>query len=293
MAHPNTVGHAEMYYAIVPSLLDALSEDKPQPVRNSETSIRFNSGNETQRLSFTPEGTLHAFTLAFSFKTSGTGTLASVVTSNNDTLSVFLDADGKLSYKSAKTVAAINDNMWHNVVLTHYHAWGRTLLYVDGNLAVGNNSISERFAPVKFHINDFVKAPQSIEFRELFLYRAGMCSEEISALNSQKMLKSSLELYVPLQGNAADGNVNLNNLAQSLNVVKLERSVGTDGLSHILNESKAKEITVFSISGVKMMHSSDFSTAINYQDTLPHGVYIAKILTDSGSVLSSKFIVRR
>ena len=43
--------------------------------------------------------------------------------------------------------------------------------------------------------------------------------EEITAMNNGKMLKSSLELYAPLDGGAASGEATFANLAQSTNKI--------------------------------------------------------------------------
>ncbi|MDR0700017.1 MAG: family 43 glycosylhydrolase, partial [Tannerella sp.] len=112
-AHPNTAGHAEMFYALTPSLLDALADGKPQPVRNGNVSLTLTKTNPVKRIAFTPENILHSFTLAFAFKTTGTGTVASFVTAAGDTARLTLGDDGKLTYKSQTSAAALNDDAWH------------------------------------------------------------------------------------------------------------------------------------------------------------------------------------
>ncbi len=232
-AHPNTAGHAEMFYAVVPSLLDAIAAQKPQPVRNGNTSLAFNKTNTTKRIAFTPEGTLHSFTLSFTFKTTGTGTLASFITAEGDTAHLALENNGKLTYKTQPSANALNDGNWHTVSLTHYYAWGRTRLYIDGALIPRSYGINEKLVATRFYLNDFNNAPQSIEYRDLFLFRAGMCTEEISALNNGKMLKSSLEIYAPLNGNAPTEEGILNNRAQSLNSLQIEEKEILTGLNEI------------------------------------------------------------
>jgi lysophospholipase L1-like esterase len=218
-AHPNTAGHAEMFHALVPSLPDALAEGKPQPVRNGTVSLALAKTNSLKRIAFTPENILHSFTLSFAFKTTAAdGMLASFITAAGDTVRLALGGDGKLDYKAQPSAAALNNGSWHTATLTHYYAWGKTQLYIDGARSA---EVSERLAPVQFYLNDFGRAPQSVEYRELFLYRAGMCAEEVNALVGGKMLKSSLEIYAPLDGSAAK-EVTLKNLAQSLNVLTIE-----------------------------------------------------------------------
>ena len=226
-AHPNTAGHAEMFYAVVPSLLDAIAAGKPQPVRNQTASLALTKGTRAQSITFIPEDTLHSFTLTFSFKTNDAGTIASFITQGGDTVLLQINTQGKLAYKTYSTTpvressVVVNDGQWHTVSLTHYYAWGNTLFYLDG-VKVNTRSILEKQVPVKFYINAFEDAPQQIEYRELFFHRAGMCTEEIQALYQGKMLKSSLEIYAPLNGDASEEQGIVNNLAQSLNTLALE-----------------------------------------------------------------------
>ncbi|MDR1682810.1 MAG: GDSL-type esterase/lipase family protein [Candidatus Symbiothrix sp.] len=287
-AHPNTAGHAEMFYSIVPSLLDALAAEKPQPVRTGNTFLTLEKNNTVKRIAFTPEGTLHSFTLSFSFKTTGTATLASLVTAAGDTARLVLDANGKLAYKTLISTTAGNDGAWHTAVLTHYYASGHTLLYIDKE-RIARPTIREKLLPVKFFLNDFDAAPQTVDYRELFFYRAGMCTEEIAALQDGKMLKSSLEIYAPLDGGASAGQGALNNLAQSLNAPSLEWKNATGLRETDFNKNgKVKEIAIYSLAGRLLFHTTN--PHFDYNTKLPTGVYIAKVLTTQG-VESSKQIV--
>jgi hypothetical protein len=68
-------------------------------------------------------------------------------------------------------------------------------------------------------------------------YRAGMNANEISALNTGNMLKSSLEMYSPLDGLNINSGDPLVNLAQSTN--KVQRiSIATGNNSIGLNDVK-------------------------------------------------------
>jgi lysophospholipase L1-like esterase len=228
-AHPNTAGHAELFYAVVPSLLDALAAGKPQPVRDTTSFIRLEKTDKIRRIALTPENVLHPFTLTFSFRTTSTGTLASLLSPSalsEEPLpsALKIGSDGMLAYETATMLgkltsqAPVNDGKWHQVSLTHYHAWGRTFLYVDGAPATGA-TMSERLAPVLIFLNDAADPLQAVDLRELFLHRSAMCAEEVQALHAGKMLKSSLEVYSPLSGGAAaaaEGEAP-ENRAQSLN----------------------------------------------------------------------------
>lgn len=240
-AHPNTIGHAEMYYAIVPSMMDALAAGKPQPIKNNTTNITLDNNSELTRIAWKPENTAHSFTLTFSFKTTSTGTLASFVSENQSFAQLKIDTDGKLYYETESVLSklsstkSVNDRQWHQISLTHYYAWGRTFLYIDG-VQMTNTTIVEKLVPVQFYLNDFDQTIQTVDLRELFFHRSAMALEEIVALHSGKMLKSSLEIYAPLDGNAANDEMKLMNTAQSLNTLKFEKRTLSSVQNLDLNE---------------------------------------------------------
>jgi hypothetical protein len=287
-AHPNTAGHAEMFYAIVPSLLDAIAAGKPQPVRNGNTSLALTKTNLVKRIAFTPENLLHSFTLSFDFKTTAAGTLASFVTAAGDTVRLALGDDGKLTYKTQTSSAALNDGAWHTATLTHYHARGFTQLYIDG-ARITRPTISEKLFPVRFFLNDFDQAPQSVEYRDLFLYRAGMCAEEVAALYEGRMLKSSLEIYAPLDGTAA-AETATENRAQSLNAPAIEERSLTSIRLPGVDDRRFKEISVYSITGQYLLRTSLPSPEALNQ--LPSGLYILRMVTENGDVFSRKSMIQ-
>lgn len=217
--HPNDAGHAEMSYAIVPSLFDAIQAGKQQPQRETGTYLSMGSSVNTDRFTFTPDNLIHSFTTSIDIKTVSPG-IIETFTQGTATGIVKISSLGYINYISPNggTIAgsnAINDGNWHKITLTHYYAWGKTFLYVDANL-VGN--ISEKLTATDFSINQ-PDSPAMIDYRDWFFYRSGMNQDEITALNDGKMLKSSLELYAPLDGQKLIGNDPLVNLAQSTNVI--------------------------------------------------------------------------
>lgn len=173
--HPNDAGHAEMSYTIVPSVFDAMEAGKALPVRSSEGSIGLSSGS----VNFTPEATVHPFTVAFYVNTTGSGNILHIGGADRD-------------YNAA--TLGVNDGQWHLVAITHYYAKGVTRVYVDG---VERSSTAEQIVATDFTISGGT-------FRELFFWRSGMNADEISALASGAMLKSSLEIYAPFVGGALD-----------------------------------------------------------------------------------------
>ncbi|NLJ19861.1 MAG: T9SS type A sorting domain-containing protein, partial [Bacteroidales bacterium] len=290
-AHPNTAGHAEMFYAIVPSLMDALAAGKPQPVRKQHTSLVLTKDKTVKRIAFSPENILHSFTLTFSFKTTGAGNISSFVTENGDTAHLVLGSDGKLTYKGQASVAALNDGNWHTVSLTHYYAQGVTQLYIDGARIPRIRPENEKLVPIKFFLNDFENAPQLIEYSELFFHRAGMCAEEIAALYQGKMLKSSLEIYAPFDV-SSEKDV-LFNAAQSLNTLSIDEENTLSGWNEIpFNKNqKIKEITFYSLLGQRLFHTMNIDS--DYTKKISAGIYVVKILSDRGEIKSQKIVIDR
>ena len=208
--HPNTEGHREFLYAMVPSLFDAIEAGKTLPARVSGTSYTLAG----KVLEFTPEETVHPFTISFKVKGATDGTIATF-TNGGNTMGTLKIQEGKVVYNSpsqGKIVGGnVTDNQWHVVSLTHYYAQGRTLLYTDKSLA---GELNERLTVGKFIIGDN-SSTEGREYSELFFYRSAMNEEEINKLCDGSMLKSSLEIYAPLDGSKST----IENLAQSMNTV--------------------------------------------------------------------------
>lgn len=213
--HPTTDGHLEFMYATVPSLFDAIEAGKPQPSRVSATSY---SLTNKEILEFIPEETVHPFTLSFRVKGTTNGILASF-SNGNETGNLKINPEGDLVYQSPftgeiKGTVNIADNQWHLVSLVHYYAQGRTLLYTDDKLA---GELNEKLTPEKFYLGDNTSTAGRA-YSELFFYRSAMNQGEIEKLYEGKMLKSSLEIYAPLD----ESKSTIENLAQSMNNVVLK-----------------------------------------------------------------------
>lgn len=220
-AHPNDAGHIELSMSVVPSLFDAIKGAKPLPVKATGTYLTLGKSLSTQnQIALTPENTIHPFTISFDIKTTGTGTIATFY-QGSTVGTVTVNASGMLSYQSPNggsvtSQLLVNDGQWHKITLTHFYARGETILYAD-NTAIG--SVSEKLLALSFYLSD-KDAPSTIDYRDLFFYRSGMNAYEITALNNGRMLKSSLEIYAPLDGQKTLSNDVLLNLAQSTNTLK-------------------------------------------------------------------------
>lgn len=207
--HQNTAGHAEFMYAMVPSLFDAIKAGKAQPVRNQTKSMTIEAGKAVY---FEPEETVHPFTLTVRVKGTAGQVVCLTQASGTQQAIVRINADGTVTYTaptgSAITSAkSINDGNWHYLTLTSYYAQRRTLLYVDKTKA---GEIGERLARIE--VVSMGDETTSREVSELSFWRSGMTPDEISAVCSGRMLKSSLEIYAPLGGEN-----DMDNLAQSMN----------------------------------------------------------------------------
>jgi len=216
--HPNDAGHLEFEYAMVPSLFDALKAGKPQPYKVEGTSLSL-SPSSGYKLQIKPEEILHSFTFSYDIQTSSTGQVAELSTAAGLNKLV-INASGKMDYASASStgipgITVLNDNQWHKVTLTHYYAMGITFLYIDKVL---QGSIAEKIVTTTFDLNG-ANAPAA-NYRTLLFYRSGMVAEEINAMVDGNLLKSSLEIYSPLDGANVFSADPIVNLAQSTNKVR-------------------------------------------------------------------------
>lgn len=213
-AHPNTEGHGEFMYAIVPSLFDALACHKSLPERDMSQSYRLTDGKV---IALTPEGSVHPFTVSMRIKGSESGKLLMFGHGADKQSAGHISVDGdRITYLSpvagqiSTTGNVLSDGKWHDVTLTHYYALGKTILYID-DIQIGE--INERLLIGDITIGDEENTLASRWISEIFFWRSALSRDEISAHHSGAMLKSSLELYSPLDPH---GYI-LENRAQSMN----------------------------------------------------------------------------
>jgi lysophospholipase L1-like esterase len=222
--HPNDAGHAEMSYTIVPSLFDALENRKPMPKTIKGSYIKSaKNRSESKSLVFTPEHIVHPFTTAISFKTGDPGALLQLSdAAGTGTISV--NKEGRLVYSSARSgvvsgTSIVNDDKWHKVIITHYYAKGVTMLYCDSAL---QGTLTEKLVTTNLRIGG-TNTPKKLAYRNWLFYRSAMNPDEIRYLAKDSLLKSSLELYAPLDGKKVSVSDPLINLAQSMNTIKEQK----------------------------------------------------------------------
>ena len=212
--HQNTEGHREFMYAIPPSLFDALKQGKGFPTRRNGSGLTL---KDRGTLQFAGEGIVHPFTVTVRTQGSKAGRILLIhAQQGNARLNVL--SDGSLRYVSSlgDTLRQVQTTLTdakqeHDITVTHYYAQQRTLVYIDENLV---GEVKERLCPTLFTIGD-EERKQARRYGELTFWRSAMTPEEVAAHHRGVCLKSSMEIYTPLdegmQGTA------LANLAQSLN----------------------------------------------------------------------------
>ena len=210
--HPNIDGYQEILCSIPPSLFDALVSGKQQPVRDVSKSMTQTSSNG---ILFCGEGTVHSFTISLVMM-GGEGSLLTYKTADGFSGEVSIGENGHVVYNGVSNQKFSSnftlDNKKHLITLTHYYGRKETILYVDkepvGAVKERINSIGDVF------IGD--KNPSSEHLLcELFFWRSALTPEEVASVVDGKMLKSSLELYVPTESSTS-----LTNLAMSTNTVQ-------------------------------------------------------------------------
>jgi lysophospholipase L1-like esterase len=207
--HPNTEGHAEMFYTIVPSVFDAMEAGKPTPTKASG-SDSIELGAQNGKIVFEPQNTVHSW--AISFWAKGRQGNTALASASNGTVAISPKGATAYTSENTKTIISqinITDGNWHHVVVSHMYAHGQTQLFIDANLA---GTVSERIAPDSFSIG----GNESYYYKEWMVYRAALNRMEVDALYKGKLLQASLEVYAPLQDEMLKNGEAVENRAQSM-----------------------------------------------------------------------------
>jgi lysophospholipase L1-like esterase len=226
-AHPDCHGHREMYYALVPSLFDAIEAGKTVPFRiRTNHFLTVSQPVPTKPLSYIPDDTIHSFSVSFQVKTVGNGTVATIMGANTSNIGI---KSGKIQYRSGNHQVISSDTCgdnkgWQYIVLTHQYATGLTAFYVNGKL-VGN-----LYEPIFF--KEFVlggtgggsvdPAPAKAGYKDLLFFRSTLNSDEVQALYYGQLLQSSLEVYAPLNDPDFKPGNPVANYAQSLSRILVQ-----------------------------------------------------------------------
>ena len=254
--HPNAAGHTEMFHAFVPTLFDAIANDKPIPTKGTGAGFARIRSEDRSPMTLSVDDTMRSFGLTFSVRADGDGTVASIggetvdhvvdwvrvptsrgerefegstLTSTGRRFNAAISIEnGRWVYASAGGNAVTSpvpgaDGQWHHVTLSHYVARGETALYVDGRLV---GTIAERLQPDRFVLggpgpdwSTAVSAPA--DYKDWMVHRAALTADEVEVLHDGVLLQASLELYAPLE------NESFENTAQSLSVIDVNQGVAT------------------------------------------------------------------
>lgn len=186
--HPNETGHTEFMHTFVPSLFDALAAGKPMPTRQNGEGLHL---TPTETLEFSPEAAVGSYTIVVRVKTTTAGMVAK------------LRLDGMA--KPFALPAAAADGNWHTLVISHYQAAGQTYTYLDGKQMDKQED--------KSILGEVVLGGIDMQVNDLMFYRSALNADEVAAIETGKLLRSSLEIYCPLN------NDDLTNVAQSTNTI--------------------------------------------------------------------------
>lgn len=223
--HPDSRGHAELFFSIVPGLFKALSQGVPIPAMASGTGFfSLKESSHPAPLSFIPEDPLHSFTVSFDIKPGSSGILAAIQ-NESGTISRLRwnDEDGTVIYESHSADPAdraapfLKRSGWHNITLSHRHLNGKTLIFLDGRTA---DSVDETILPVHMVLGgsgqkDKTGLPLTADFRNWMIYRSALNEDEAALLAEGKLLQPSLDLYIPLDEKCEKRPQILKNYAQS------------------------------------------------------------------------------
>ena len=223
--HPDSRGHAELFYSVVPSLFEALSQGIPLPAKNGVSGyFPLEKSRHPAPLSFQPADPLHSFTLSFEVKPASSGVLAAILNTEGDYSRLHWQAENKtLIYQSGKEkrltlysrLAEVDG--WLHITLSHHYLKGKTQIFVNGRLA---GSVKESIIPVHLVLGghgdmDSAAFPMTADFRNWMIHRSALNEGEAIALSEGLLLQPSLELFSPLTDEYAGSPHFLKNLAQS------------------------------------------------------------------------------
>jgi hypothetical protein len=229
--HPNVQGHKEMFYAFVPSIFDAMEAGKKTPYKiRSSRYLQIKDEISNQPLTYIPDDTIHSFAISLLVKNPTNGTLATIEGADNTCGITF--NNNKIEYKAANGTTLSGDTTqtnkgWIYIVISHQWASGKTVLFVNGQLA---GTAKENLNFYKFilggtgDVNKIPETAKEANFKDLLIYRSALNIDEAKALYYDQLLQSSLEIYAPLDDSVYKSGSTVNNYAQSLSRLLIQSS---------------------------------------------------------------------
>ena len=215
--HPNNLGHEALFYALVPTLFDALAAGKPIPKRIQSTEcLEITAESVEHALCYVPDQVMYAYSFGFSFRCRFQGTLAGIV-NEASAGRIGINEIGKLVLNTVVASPNVLDGNWHDVFITGGTVQGETCLYLDGSL---EGTVHEKGAPLQFILGTTPELggnlpSDGLDLKDAFIYRGALTPEEVMFLHEGGLLQASLEIYSSLTDPTAP-KTGIVNLAQSM-----------------------------------------------------------------------------
>jgi len=224
--HPNSRGYEELFETIVPTLFDAIAMGKTTPPQWKDATgflhlERDPSANGSAPLSFRPSRAMHSFTESFRIRTRDTGSIAAAgAGESRATLEirpealVYIGPGGAVTDTGVK----IQDGAWHHIALSHRHATGVTLVYIDGVLRA---TTQDQIEPDLFALggpatSERAPAPAAADYQDLAIYRSAWTEDEAMAQHRGELQQASMEICAPLADRELKLGEPIENRAQSM-----------------------------------------------------------------------------
>jgi len=222
--HPNDRGHEEMFYAFVPDMFDAMNAGKPDLgslITSAEDTLHFGDmhmlslGEKTEfnEVTYIPNDVMHSFTLAFQCKVSSKGNIAEIQTPEKIN-KITINNKGQLEYASPAgkilSEKSMADDKARWVILTHQFLSAETKLYINNDYL---GMVNEQLEPVRISIG---KHKSQAAYSKLFIFRGALNPEEIGMIIHNKTFHAGIEVASPLFNTDLSKNMELTNLAMSL-----------------------------------------------------------------------------
>lgn len=193
--HPNTEGHEEFFYAMPPSLFDAMLEAKPLAKQRIMGNVYHIPADSV--IEFSPEGTVHSFTLALSALLKGDGRIASIKIADT-TIPLIINKEGgiiKAILPDGNSLSLPASENLDEIVLSQNFAGKKLFLSVNGNTREFKDF--KPFSPVSVEIGPGETNKDGILLGEIMFYRSSMGNSSPFTDNGN-LNKSSLEIYLPV-----------------------------------------------------------------------------------------------
>ncbi|MCJ7680482.1 MAG: GDSL-type esterase/lipase family protein [Candidatus Aminicenantes bacterium] len=221
--HPDSTGHRELFYSVVPGLFESMIKGIPLPRKAPMNGFfAVEHGKKSTPLSYIPDSLIHSFSMQFETRIKEPGTVAAFIQFNGGVSQLVFLGEDRFQYISAAGASfAFNvrtaEHEWQAVCVSHRFIQGEILIYVNGDLAA---RIEEAFIPLQFvlggsaeDIRPFVSA--GADYREWMIYRTALNADEVASLHQGVLLQPSLELYIPLSGVSDERDRTIKNFAQN------------------------------------------------------------------------------